>query len=503
MTRLFLFLILCAQICPVPAQFRSRSGNRPPAVAGSFYASDPEVLRKDLEFLFSRALPAKPGGELLAVIVPHAGYPYSGEVAATSFNQIDPEKSYENIFLIGNSHRYAFEGAAVFSSGNFATPLGEVPVNLELAGDLIEKYAVFLDEDAVHMQEHSLEVQLPFLQYHMKEDLQIVPILLGTRSHSICRKIADALQPYMNGENLFVISTDFSHYPDYRNANVVDLNTANAICTGDPAKFLTALKENEDKNIPNLATSACAWPSILTLLYMTEDNRDAYEYKLIRYQNSGDTRLGDKSRVVGYCSISLRKKNHSKDRTDKTTFMLSQEDKKVLLDIARSTLNAYIREGRIPRLDNSGYSSALRTHTGAFVTLQKDGRLRGCIGRFQPDNPLYEVVRDMTISASTKDYRFKPVEPGELDQIELEISVLTPLVKIDDPSEIELGKHGIYIKKGSSSGTFLPQVASQTGWNLEEFLGHCARDKAHLGWYGWKDADIYVYEALVFKEDTH
>jgi len=180
--------------------------------------------------------------------------------------------------------------------------------------------------------------------------------------------------------------------------------------------------------------------------------------------------------------------------------MLNTEDKKDLLEIARLTLDNYIGKGKIQPVNNDNYSAVLETHTGAFVTLQKNGNLRGCIGRFQPDQPLYQVVRDMTISASTKDYRFKPVTPAELEEIELEISVLTPLVRIQDPSEIMLGLHGIYIKKGSNSGTFLPQVATQTGWTLEEFLGHCARDKAQIGWNGWKDAEIYTYEALIFSE---
>jgi AmmeMemoRadiSam system protein B/AmmeMemoRadiSam system protein A len=499
MRTLLLLLMIGLAAAPVQAQKRAQTKTRPPAVAGSFYSSDPEALKRDLEFLFSRAESPGTEGTVLALIAPHAGYPYSGEVAASSYNQVDPEKSFENIFIIGNSHRYAFEGAAIYASGDFETPLGTVPVNTELAGRLVEQNRVFMSQDLVHQDEHSIEVQLPFLQFHMKKEFRIVPILLGTRTESVCREIATALQPYFNQKNLFVISSDFSHYPEYQDANIADLNTANAICTNDPAKFLAALKQNEEKNIPNLATSACAWPSILTLMYLTGGDRDHLEYELVRYRNSGDTKLGDKSRVVGYYSIVVRKKESVKNNT----FMLSDEDKRILINIARTTLDSYIRQGTVPKLDSRAYSPALQTNAGAFVTLLKDGQLRGCIGRFQPDIPLWEVVRDMAISASTKDYRFKPVEAGELDDIELEISVLTPLVRISDPSEIILGKHGIYLKKGSSSGTFLPQVATQTGWNLEEFLGHCARDKAQIGWYGWKDAEIYVYEALVFHEEEN
>jgi len=180
--------------------------------------------------------------------------------------------------------------------------------------------------------------------------------------------------------------------------------------------------------------------------------------------------------------------------------MLSHDDKKVLLAIARITMDSYINNGQIHRVNQNSYSTSIQTHAGAFVSLHKNGKLRGCIGRFQNDKPLFEVVRDMAISASTKDYRFKPVEASELEDIEIEISVLTPIEKITDPEEIKLGQHGIYIKKGSNSGTFLPQVALHTGWNLEEFLGHCARDKAQIGWDGWREADLYIYEALIFTE---
>jgi AmmeMemoRadiSam system protein A len=334
------------------------------------------------------------------------------------------------------------------------------------------------------------------LQYYLEKDFQLVPILLGTQSPNTCKKIARALEPYLNEDNLFVISADFSHYPDYRSATDVDIITAKAICSNSSGEFLSTIDENEEKNIPNLATSACAWPAILTLLYMTEEKSDNISYKLVQYQNSGDSPHGDKSRVVGYCSIAV---SNAGSKTE-AQFMLSTEDKKDLLDIARLTLDYYIGNGKIQPVNNDQYSAALETHTGAFVTLHKNGNLRGCIGRFQPDQPLYQVVRDMTIAASTKDYRFKPVTPAELEEIELEISVLTPLVRIQDPSEIKLGLHGIYIKKGAKSGTFLPQVATQTGWTLEEFLGHCARDKAQIGWNGWRDAEIYTYDALIFSE---
>ncbi|KPK85874.1 MAG: hypothetical protein AMS27_06360 [Bacteroides sp. SM23_62_1] len=482
--------------------------NRKAVVAGSFYSADREALKQDLRLLFGEAQPAKNTGTVLAVIAPHAGYPYSGIVAASSFNQINQKKDYENIFIIGSSHRVSYDGASIYNQGHYETPLGIVNVNLDLANKLIKASPYLFYNPSAHVQEHSLEVQLPFLQYCMKKDFKIVPILLGTHSADICYEIAKNLYPYFNDNNLFIISTDFSHYPDYMNACIVDKQTAEAIQSNSIETFVNSINDNMGKNIPGLATCICAWPAVLTLLYMTDGDPEI-DINLIEYRNSGDSQIGDKSRVVGYYSISFSSTKNTipSDKTKKASddmteqpFELQEQDKKILLEIARSTLEEYIWERTIPEIDRSQLSDILLKPAGAFVTLNKDGNLRGCIGRFNPGEPLYKVIQDMTVSSSTKDYRFTPVIPPELKDIEIEISVLTPLQKIDNIDEIELGKHGIYIKKGFQSGTFLPQVADKTGWTKEEFLSHCARDKAQIGWDGWKEADIYIYEAIIFSE---
>jgi hypothetical protein len=155
----------------------------------------------------------------------------------------------------------------------------------------------------------------------------------------------------------------------------------------------------------------------------------------------------------------------------------------------------------MPEFNSKGYSATMITPCGAFVTLKEKGELRGCIGRFTSEEPLYQVIREMAVAAATQDTRFTPVTGSEIPGLEIEISVLSPMKKIHSIDEIILGKHGIYIKKGWASGTFLPQVATETGWTREEFLGHCSRDKAGIGWNGWKDADIFIYTAEVFAEN--
>ena len=146
----------------------------------------------------------------------------------------------------------------------------------------------------------------------------------------------------------------------------------------------------------------------------------------------------------------------------------------------------------------NGQCSMINEKCGAFVSLHKHGRLRGCIGHFGEAVPLHEIVAAMARAAAFEDPRFMPVSKDELDDIDIEISVLTPMRRIQSLDEFELHRHGIYIKKGRRSGTFLPQVADEVNWTKEEFVGHCSQDKAGLGWDGWRDAELYVYEAIVF-----
>ena len=199
--------------------------------------------------------------------------------------------------------------------------------------------------------------------------------------------------------------------------------------------------------------------------------------------------------MVGYWALSAV-------RQKQNTMVLSDSDKQSLLQIARNTIITYLQTKRITKLDITTFDLALRNKAGAFITLKKHNELRGCIGHFETDKPLCEMVQEMAIAASTQDYRFPEVKVNELVDIDIEISVLTPMQRIKDPGAIRLGIDGVYIRKGNRSGTFLPQVATDTGWNLEDFLGHCASDKAGIGWYGWKDkdAEIYVYQALIFGE---
>jgi AmmeMemoRadiSam system protein B/AmmeMemoRadiSam system protein A len=472
--------------------------DRKPVVAGRFYEGDKKALEAEVKKYLSPQSENKHLKDVAALIVPHAGYVFSGKVAGMGYKVLDPEKEIKNVFVIGSSHHVYFDGASVYNRGDYLTPLGRVEVNKEIADDLIVSSKHFSFNPDAHSKEHSIEVQLPFLQVQLHKPFKIVPIVLGTQDSYVCRQLAKELKKYFVSGNLFVISSDFSHYPDYETAVDVDKHTADAIMSNNPDKLIKAVKDVKKRHNQNLLTGLCGWTSVLTLMYMTEGNKDI-EYKHLGYMNSGDTPYyGDKNRVVGYNAIAVVKKCSDSD------FTLTEEQKKLLLDVARDELAGITgAKSDIKLPPEDVLDKELGAHAGAFVSLYNNGQLRGCIGQFIGNKPLWRTVREMTDASATRDTRFYPVRKDEFKDVKIEISVLTPLKKINDISEIELGKHGIYIKKGYYTGTFLPQVATKTGWTLEEFLGHCARDKAHIGWDGWKDAEIYTYEAIVFDAPSH
>ena len=471
---------------------QSKNTIREPAFAGQFYPGTKSELNSQLTELFRESQEKQVNENLRAIISPHAGYMFSGGVAASAFNQIPPGAMYKRVFVLASSHSFHFSGAAIYASGNYRTPLGNIKVDTGLAKKLIQSSEIFQDKPEAHDNEHSLEVQLPFLQQKLKSEFLLVPIILGTNKTEEVKQIAEKLSPFFTKENLFVISTDFSHYPKFKDAQQVDNATAESICKNNPSTLLETLEENKQKRIENLATSLCGWTSVLTLLYLTENKN--FNFKKLEYRNSGHAKTyGDKHRVVGYWAIAVTD-------NEEDEFHLTKEEQKELLQKARNAIETNLKTGKRGSILPPDSNGIINSSAGAFVSVYVKDQLRGCIGSFAHEEKLLnEVVQNNAVSA-TKDIRFDPVILDETDDMELEISVLSPMKKIDSIDEIELGKHGIYIKKGVQQGTFLPQVADKTGWNLTEFLGHCARDKAGLGWEGWKNAEIFVYEAFVFRE---
>ena len=461
---------------------------RPATQANRFYTGDAKELSKEVDSFLALHAKDRKYEQVAAVIVPHAGYYFSGNVAAAAYQSIADDVQYKRIFLLGPSHHEWLDGASVNTEYDYySTPLGNVKVDVETAQKLIEADCVFSYHAKAHDREHCLEVQLPFLQRKFGEVPPIVPIIISTNDFRKLQRIAEILKPYLTEENLFVVSSDFSHYPKYEDACEVDARTGKAVESGDVERFIAQLEENARSGVKNLATSACGELAIATLMLMMQDG--GYEVKHLLYQNSGDIDNHDHSRVVGYHAFAILRKSE---------FSLNDEEKRMLKDIALTSIKDSLDGKRIAQPTFNSQFSILNSRCGAFVSLHKQGRLSGCIGHFGEDVPLHEIVAEMARAAAFEDPRFMPVTKDELDDIDIEISVLTPIRRIQSLDEFQLHKHGIYIKKGSRSGTFLPQVADEVNWTKEEFVGHCAQDKAGIGWDGWKDAELYVYEAIVF-----
>ena len=467
---------------------------RPATQANRFYTGDARELSEEVDSFLTLHAKDKKYKHVAALIVPHAGYYFSGNVAAAAYQSIPDDVQYKRIFLLGPSHHEWLDGASVNTEYDYySTPLGNVKVDVETARLLTntdgtdKTDSVFFYNPKAHDREHCLEVQLPFLQRRFGEVPPIVPIIISTNDFRKLQKIAEVLKPYMTEENLFVVSSDFSHYPKYEDACEVDARTGKAVESGDVERFIAQLEKNARSGVKNLATSACGELAIATLMLMMQDG--GYEVKHLQYQNSGDIDNHDHSRVVGYHAFAILRKSE---------FSLNDEEKRMLKDIALTSIKDSLDGKRIAQPILNSKFSILNSRCGAFVSLHKHGRLRGCIGHFGEDVPLHEIVAEMARAAAFEDPRFMPVTRDELDDIDIEISVLTPMRRIESLDEFQLHKHGIYIKKGYRSGTFLPQVADEVNWTKEEFVGHCAQDKAGIGWDGWKDAELYVYEAIVF-----
>lgn len=481
---------------------------RPMAVAGQFYAASRQELTNDVaqcykqgkELLAASGVAVRSNEQVQAVVVPHAGYVFSGGVAASAFATIPVEATYKHIFLIGPSHHVAFNGASVCGAFDaYATPLGEVPVDTALCKQIMADNHVFTYKPSAHDREHCLEVQLPFLQFRWKTLPSIVPIIIGTQEYAHLKEIATALQSYFTADNLFVISSDFSHYPSYADALKVDGNSGKALSTGRLDRFLEALRENASLGVSNLYTSACGQSAIAVMLMMIEADSTTH-IRHIAYLNSGDSPYGGKDEVVGYHSFCvLRDRKSSKEASSESQeqrsggdSLLTAEDKQQLHNVAWNAISPEDRHVKVTP------TKIFERKLGVFVTLTEHGRLRGCIGHFGEDVALGALTKEMAHAAAFEDPRFPPLREEELDDVQIEISVLTPLKRIHSIDEFQYGRQGIYMRKGWRSGTFLPQVADEVNWTKEEFLGHCAQDKAGIGWDGWKTADLYTYEAIIF-----
>lgn len=479
--RYLISLLLLVALLPLAACAKGEV--RQPAVADAFYPAEPETLSGLVDGYMEGVQPEPRPGELVALIVPHAGYEYSGAVAGLGFGRIKGA-AYDLVVLVGPSHRYPVKGASVYTGQGFATPLGLVEVDRGAARSLVSPKDHVYDEPAAHADEHSLEVELPFLQRAIGE-FRIVPVVIGDADRESMGFLAGRLAEMVSdrpGRTLLVISTDWSHYHDYDTAVRMDGLGIEAVKDLSGFELMTRARTGK--------TEACGLFPV-TLALDVADRLGASGVDVYGKANSGDA-TGERGSVVGYAAIGIY-------RTAAVSHAgLTDAQKAELVRIARKTLDTAVRTGRLP--EDSPRVAGLEVRRGAFVTLKVDGQLRGCIGSFFPDDMLSGTVRRMTVEAAFHDRRFRPVTPAELSSIKVEVSVLSPLRKINSVDEIQAGVHGLYIVKDGSSGVLLPQVAVEQNWDRDKFVAETCI-KAGLPPDAWKSgADLYTYTAEVFGE---
>jgi len=462
------------------------------AVAGPFYPANPEELRSTIADFLAEAEVPKLSGDVIALMAPHAGYRYSGSVAAHAFKVIKAS-GYDTIVLIGLSHRYPVSaGGAISGKDYWRTPLGRVPVDDELCRRLAAASDSLQIDDAPHRREHSLEVELPFLQTVLS-DFTIVPILMTDFSSENTSRVAEAITTALDQRKVLIVaSTDMSHYPPAEQAERVDRVMLQAIATCDPAEVYATDEKLMTEGVPNLHCTLCALGPLVVAMKVAK-SLGADQARVLKYSNSAQADPTTANRCVGYGAVAFV------DTDQATTGKLDQAQQQFLLKLARDTIQAHLAGNKAPPGDTD--DPAMHQQRAVFVTLQKHERLRGCIGQLVACQSLIDAVRDAAISAATQDPRFPPVTSEELDSIAIEISVLSPLREVEDPSEIEVGKHGVIVSQGRRHGVFLPQVATEQSWDRETMLTHLCADKAGLPPDAWRSgATLQVFTAQVFSE---
>lgn len=464
---------------------------RESAIAGTWYPGDPRVLRGQIQDFLDRAKVKALGGELVGLIAPHAGYMYSGQVAAYAYKVLQG-RPFRRVVVVAPSHYVYFRGVSVWPSGGYRTPLGVVRVDEEFCRRLLTHCPVVEDIPQAHFREHALEIQLPFLQVVLG-DFELVPLVMGEQDEATIRELARALADLIKGDpkdTLLLASTDLSHFYPYERAVELDQRVVERVEALDPEGLLADLREKR--------CEACGGGPMVAVM-MASLALGADKGVVLKYANSGDV-TGDRSSVVGYMAAALLK---GEDPPEEEHLGLGEEEKRLLKRIAEEVIRSRALGKPLPAFEVP--YPKLWERRGVFVTVRKHGQLRGCIGYVRGIKPLWEAVVDMAQAAAFEDPRFPPVRPEELDDLEIEISVLTPLRQVKGKPEeilrqIQVGRHGLMIEKPPYySGLLLPQVAVEYGWDAETFLEETCH-KAGLPASAWRDpsARIYVFEAEIF-----
>ena len=465
---------------------------RLPVRAGSFYPADASELTRMIDGLTLKAQKTQvripPHKVLRALILPHAGYIYSGWTAAHA-SLVLRKNQFSKVILIGPDHFIGIQNGAIGDVAAYQTPLGRIDLHADTAK--LRRQPLLFQPLPVSMDnEHSLEVILPFLQTYLG-GFQLLPILVGRTDVGA---FAEALSPLIDDNTLLVVSSDLSHYLGYSDAVAVDRETINGIINLKPAQ-LTAT-----------GNRACGLMSILILMEIAGYNH--WQPVLLHYSNSGDT-AGSRSRVVGYTAIAFLG-DRSMENTPDPSAKFTEEQGQMLVKLARHTitdkLGRKISDSESDKYNRTPPDEGFKSHCGTFVTLKIKGQLRGCIGNLTSTETVWDGIKRNAISAAFHDPRFSPLTAKELDQTEIEVSILTQPRPLeyrngqDLTRKLRVNVDGVIIRKGHASATFLPQVWEQLP-QPEKFLSHLCM-KAGLPSDAWKDPEVEVltYQVQYFEE---
>jgi AmmeMemoRadiSam system protein B/AmmeMemoRadiSam system protein A len=469
---------------------------RQAAVAGAFYPADPKELSAMIDDLLAKVSGPPITDPILAAVAPHAGYQYSGPVAAYTYAALKGRK-YSRVIVIAPTHYVAFDYTSVYDGDAYTTPLGTVPVDKAFAQKLAKMSSTMQLSGRGHDPtsaggEHAIEVQLPWLQ-KVLGNFEIVPIVMGDQSYESSRALGMALAKLIktegkDGDTLVLASSDLSHYHTYNEAVTIDHKTLNALAAWDYFSM--------SRNFQAGIWEACGGAPIVAAMIYAE-RMGANQARVLKYANSGDI-TGDHSRVVGYSADVIVKANGGK--AVETPFSLTDPEKRELLALARKSVEYVVQQKEV-YVPPASSSAALNEERGAFVTLTEAGDLRGCIGYTSAIKPLYMTVRDTATHAALHDPRFRPVSESELPHLEYEISVLSPLRRVTNIEQIRVGEHGLLMKNGDSEGLLLPQVPVEQNWDRQTFLEQtCAKARMNTNCWKDEDTDIFSFTAVVFNE---
>ncbi len=502
-----IFLTVSTGIC-TDLEGRFETAIRKPAAAGAFYAESPHWLTAGIKALRESAVAPFPG-KPVAIISPHAGYIYSGQIAADAFNQAAGH-DYDLVVLLGTNHTTAgFNGISIYAGKGYETPLGIAKIDKSVSMALLNADDRFIFLESVHQKEHSIEVQVPFVQLFFP-NTPIVSAIVGTDDPGLCIRFGKILADVIKTRNaLIVASTDLSHYPEYEDAVAVDRETIAAIVTMDISEMARTFGDPKKGRVKELYTRACGSAPVFAAVAASRA-MGAHCARPVSYANSGDASIGDPSKVVGYAAMAFYPGKPCSPATlqtggNDTANIDLQKDRPIdragqvaLLAFARKTIDQYLRSKTVPL--PRGFDPQLHQRRGAFVTLHSEDRLRGCIGKMTGDRPLCSVVGAMALQAAFNDRRFRPVTPDEFENITIEISVLTPYRTVDGVADIRVDRDGVVLHKGGRSAVFLPQVATEQGWTREQMLERLCM-KAGLTQKCWTSgARFETFQAQVFGE---